>query len=141
MLDSNLAKLYGVETKRINEAVRNNPYKFPERFSWVITKDEVDIISRSKFSTLNDGKLKRGQNIKYLPGVFTEQGVAMLSTILKSKIAIEISIKIMDAFVLIRHLIADNKDVYKLLNNINNRLVEHDKKLNYFFLNLIKYRD
>lgn len=79
MLDSDLAKLYEVETKRINEAVKNNPHKFPERFSWVITKDEINIISRSKFSTLNDKKLKRGQNIKYLPRVFTEQGVAMLA--------------------------------------------------------------
>lgn len=83
MLYSDLAKLYGVETKRINEAVKNNPYKFPERFSWIITKEEADIISRSKVSTLNDEKLKRGQNIKYLPRVFTEQGVAMLATILK----------------------------------------------------------
>ncbi len=128
-----LAKLYGVETKRINEAVRNNPNKFPERFSWILTKDEVNIISRSKFSTLNDEKLKRGQNIKYLPRVFTEQGVAMLATILKSKIAIEISIKIMDAFVLMRHYIVDNKDIYKSLNNINNKLIEHDEKLNYLF--------
>lgn len=133
MLDSDLAKLYGVETKRINEAVKNNPYKFPERFSWIITKDEVDIISRSKFSTLNNEKSKRGQNIKYLPRVFTEQGVAMLATILKSKTATEISIRIMDAFVLMRHLIVDNKDVYKSLNNVNNKLVEHDEKLNYLF--------
>lgn len=58
MLDSDLAKLYGVETKRINEAVKNNPYKFPERFSWIITKEGADIISRSKFSTLNDEKLQ-----------------------------------------------------------------------------------
>lgn len=133
MLDSDLAKLYGVETKRINEAVKNNPYKFPERFSWIITKEEADIISRSKVSTLNDEKLKRGQNIKYLPRVFTEQGVAMLATILKSKIATEISIQIMDAFVLMRHLIVDNKDIYRSLNNINNKLIEHEEKLNYLF--------
>lgn len=133
MLDSDLAKLYGVETKRINEAVKNNPNKFPERFSWFITKDEVDIISRSKFPTLNNEKSKRGQNIKYLPRVFTEQGVAMLATILKSKTATEISIRIMDAFVLMRHLIVDNKDIYKSLNNVNNKLVEHDEKLNYLF--------
>lgn len=78
MLDSDLAKLYKVQTKRINEAVKNNAYKFPERFSWIIAKDEIDIISRSKFSTLNDEKLKRGKNMKYLPRVFTEQGVATL---------------------------------------------------------------
>lgn len=133
MLDSDLAKLYGVETKRINEAVKNNPYKFPERFSWVITKEEADIISRSKFSTLNDEKLKRGQNIKYLPRVFTEQGVAMLATILKSKTATEVSIRIMDAFVLMRYFIVENKDIYKSLNNINHKLIEHDEKLQYIF--------
>lgn len=133
MLASDLAKLYKVQTKRINEAVKNNAYKFPERFSWIIAKDEIDIISRSKFSTLNDEKLKRGKNMKYLPRVFTEQGVAMLATILKSRVAAEISIKIMDAFVLMRHLIADNKDLYKSLNNINNKLIEHDEKLSYLF--------
>lgn len=133
MLDSDLAKLYGVETKRINEAVKNNPHKFPERFSWIITKEELDIISRSKVSTLNDKKLKRGQNIKYLPRVFTEQGIAMLATILKSRIATEVSIEIMDAFVLMRHLIVNNRGIYQSLNNINNTLIEHDKKINYLF--------
>ena len=83
MLDSDLAKLYGVETKRINEAVKNNIDKFPERFSWILTKDEIiEISSRPKISTLNKSENKRGYNIKYLPRVFTEQGVAMLSTIL-----------------------------------------------------------
>ena len=83
MLDSDLAKLYGVETKRINEAVKNNIDKFPERFSWILTKDEIiEISSRSKISTLNKSKNKRGYNIKYLSRVFTEQVVAMLSTIL-----------------------------------------------------------
>lgn len=130
MLDSDLAKLYGVETKRINEAVRNNPYKFPERFSWKLTELEsqnflVENFDQKSIET-RGGRFKNQR-------VFTEQGVAMLSTILKSKIATEISIKIMDAFVLMRHLIADNKDVNKLLNNINNKLIEHDEKLNYLF--------
>jgi len=128
MLDFDLAKLYGVETKRINETARNNPDKFPKRFAWIITKDEIDIISRSKFSTLNHEKLKRRQNIKYLPRVFTKQGFAMLDTILKSKTATEVSIKIMDAFVLMRHFIIDNKDIYKSLNYINNKLIEHAEK-------------
>lgn len=130
MLDSDLAKLYGVETKRINEAVRNNPYKFPERFSWKLTELEsqnflVENFDQKSIET-RGGRFKNQR-------VFTEQGVAMLSTILKSKIATEISIKIMDAFVLMRHLIADNKDVNKSLNNINNKLIEHDEKLNYLF--------
>ncbi len=118
MLDSELAKLYGVETKRINEAVKNNPDKFPERFSWIITKDELNIISRSKISTLNDKKLKRGQNIKYLPRVFTEQGVAMLATILKSKTATEISIQIMDAFVAMRRYISSSLIEQRYINEL-----------------------
>lgn len=104
MLASDLAKLYRVETKRINEVIKNNPYKFPERFSWIITKGELDIISMSKFSTLDDKKLKRRQNIKYLSRVFTEQGIAMLATILKSKIVVEVSIAIMDTFVKLRYI-------------------------------------
>ena len=108
MLDSDLAKLYNVETKRINEAVKNNPEKFPMRFSWQLSIDETEKISRSKFSTL---KLKQGFNIKYGARVFTEQGVYMLATILKSKVATEVSIRIMDTFVKMRHYINYNKEV------------------------------
>ena len=97
MIDSDLAKLYQVETKRINEAVKNNPEKFPSRFSFILDKSELELVSRSKISTLN---IKgRGHNVKYAPRVFTEQGVYMLATILKSKVATEVSIKIMDTFV------------------------------------------
>ena len=77
MLDSDLAKLYGVETKRINEAVRNNPQKFPERFSWLLLNNEWNFL-RSKISTLENQKNGRGVHRKYLPRVFTEQGVALL---------------------------------------------------------------
>lgn len=131
MFASSLARLYGVETKRINEAVRNNPQKFPERFSWI--REETIMYSRSKISTLNDEKLKQGQNLKYCPRVFTEQGVAMLAIILKSKTAVEVSIHIMDAFVAMRHYIDENRDVYKSLSYINNKLVEHDEKINFIF--------
>lgn len=107
MLDSDLAKLYNVETKRINEAVKNNSEKFPRRFSWQLSIDETNDISRSKFSTLN---VKRGSNVKYGARVFTEQGVYMLATILKSKVATEVSIRIMDTFVKMRHYINLNKN-------------------------------
>lgn len=130
MLDFDLAKLYGVETKRINEAVKNNFKKFPKRFSWRLTDKESRDFLVENFDQRNIET--RGGRLKN-PRVFTEQGVAMLATILKSKIATEISIKIMDAFVLMRHLIIDNKDIYKSLNNINNRLIEYEKKLNYLF--------
>ena len=108
MLDSDLAKLYNVATKRINEAVKNNPNKFPTRFSWVLSIEETLKISRSKISTLN---IKQGSNIKYGARVFSEQGVYMLATILKSKTATEVSIRIMDTFVKMRHYINYNEQL------------------------------
>ena len=85
ILDSDLAILYEIETKRINEAVKNNPHKFPERFSWILTENEWFFL-RSKFSTLENNIPGKGHYRKYMPRVFTEQGVAMLATILKSKV-------------------------------------------------------
>lgn len=130
MLDSDLAKLYGVETKRINEAVKNNLDKFPDRFAWKLNDNEskkllVEIFDQKNIET-RGGKFKN-------PRVFTEQGVAMLATILKSKTATKVSIAIMDAFVEMRHYLNMNKDIYKSLNNINNKLVEHDDKLELLF--------
>jgi len=106
MLDNDIAKLYHVETKRVNEAVKNNPDKFPERFSWVLTNEETKEL-RSKISTL---EIKgQGKYSKYTPRVFTEQGLYMLATILKSKVATDVSIAIMDTFVKMRHYINYNK--------------------------------
>ena len=110
MLDSDLARLYGVETKRINEAVKNNYDKFSERFSWVLNDKDVTNL-RSKISTSSYG------GRRYNPRVFTEQGVAMLATILKSKIATRVSIAIMDAFVLMRRYISTNLVEQKYINN------------------------
>ena len=108
MLDSDLAKIYQVETKRINEAVRNNPDKFPERFSFTLEKNEVEFL-RSKFSTLEiEGQ---GKYSKYLPRAFTEQGVYMLATILRSNVATKVSIAIMDTFVKMRHYINYNNNI------------------------------
>ena len=122
MLDSDLAKLYKVETKRINEAVKNNPDKFPERFAYRLTDEETRIFLVENF----DQKLeKRGGRYKN-PRVFTEQGVAMLSTILKSKIATKVSIRIMDAFVEMRKYISTNlinQDYY------NKMTVRHDTEI------------
>ena len=116
MLDSDLAKLYHVETKRINEAVKNNMEKFPERFSFYITFDEYRNL-RSKISTF-DVSLR-----KYAPRVFTEQGVAMLATILKSKVATQVSIRIMDAFVAMRKYISTE------LMEHNKMLINHENRL------------
>ena len=91
MLDSDIAELYGVETKRVNEAVRNNPDKFPEDFYLELDVNEQGFL-RSKISTLKKG---RGQHRKYPPKAFTEQGVYMLATILKSPVAAQITVAIM----------------------------------------------
>ncbi len=107
MLDTDLALLYNCKngTKEINQAVKNNPDKFPKRFSWVITDEEKNNLW-SKFSTANISNMSR-----FNPRVFTEQGVYMLATILKSKTATEVSIRIMDTFVKMRHYINYNKNV------------------------------
>lgn len=130
IFDFDLAKLYGVETKRINEAVRRNIKKFPERFSWNLTDEES-----SYFLVANcDQKTeKRGGRYKN-PRVFSEQGVAMLSTILKTDIAIEISIKIIDAFVAMRRFLSSNLLEQKHINNMVYKLDERVNILeNYFF--------
>ncbi len=122
MLDSDLAKLYQVETKRINEAVKNNLKKFPERFSWKLTKEESENFLVENF----DQKLEtRGGRYKN-PRVFTEQGVAMLATILKSKVAIDVSIAIMDAFIQMRKYISNNLLEQKYINNM---VFEHDNDI------------
>ena len=119
MLDSDLAKLYECKngTKEINQAVKNNIIKFPERFSWVLNKTELDEL-RSKYLTTNYSKMSRSN-----PRVFTEQGMAMLATILKSKVAIEVSIKIMDAFVIMRKYFAVTQNNNEILLNHENRLL------------------
>jgi len=122
MLDSDLAKLYQCKngTKEINQAVKNNIEKFPERYSWKLTNEEVNVL-RSKFLTTKINNMSRS-----LPRVFTEQGVAMLSTILKSKVAIQVSINIMDAFVEMRKYISNNLIEQKYINNL---VIEHDSRI------------
>lgn len=127
MLDSDLAKLYGVETKRINEAVKNNIEKFPERFSWKLTKEEIMNL-KSKISTSSTwGGPRKGIR------VFTEQGTAMLATILKSKTATLVSIKIMDAFVAMRKYISSNLIEQKYINNL---VMKHEEDINKLFAKL-----
>ena len=113
MLDSDLAELYGTKTKRINEAVKNNPDKFPERFSFILDDIEANILEVENF----DLKDKNHGGRRYNPRVFTEQGVAMLATILKTPIATQTSIQIMDAFVLMRKYISTNLLEQKYINN------------------------
>jgi len=98
ILDSDVAELYGVETKRINEAVKNNPDKFPDGYIIYLSMDE-SVASRSKISTL-----KRGENLKYAPKAFSERGLYMLATILKSPKATETTIAIIETFTKVREL-------------------------------------
>ena len=105
MLDFDLAEMYGVETKRLKEAVRRNIDRFEgDDFMFELTKKEITELSRTQFATLNKG---RGSNIKYLPFAFTELGVAMLSSVLNSKLAIEINRGIMRAFVAVRQMLSN----------------------------------
>ena len=121
MLDSDLARLYGCKngTKSLNLAVKRHINRFPERFMFQLTKEEYSsIYSRFQFETLNKNNQKQGLNIKYLPYVFTEQGVAMLSAILKTDVAEEISIKIMDAFVAMKKIINTSLIEQKYFNEL-----------------------
>ena len=122
MMDSDLAELYGVETKRINEAVKNNPDKFPDDFYFELNDEEEEIL-KSKFSTASWGG--RRKSIK----VFTEQGVYMLATILKSKTATDVTIAIMHAFVQMRHFALTYGDIVEKLNSLDHKVVEHDEVL------------
>jgi len=103
LLDVHLAALYGVTTKRLNEQVKRNRSRFPDDFTFQLTPDEVDTL-RSQIATSKGGRGGR----RYAPYVFTEQGVAMLSTVLNSERAIQVNIEIMRAFVRLRQLLASN---------------------------------
>ena len=132
MLDSDLAKLYGCKngTKEINQAVKNNTDKFPERFSWKLTnyesKELLVKIFDQKNIDLRGGKYKK-------PRVFTEEGVAMLATILKTKNATQVSIRIMDTFVAMRKFINENKDLFKRLTTIEYKMLEYDENFEKIF--------
>ena len=125
MLDSDLAKLYECVngTKSINLAVKRHINRFPERFMFQLTKDEYYNILRFQSETL---ELEQGKYSKYLPYAFTEQGVAMLATVLRTPVAEEVSIKIMDAFVAMRKYISTNLLEQKYINNL---VIEHDSKI------------
>ena len=124
MLDSDLARLYDCAngTKSINLAVKRHINRFPERFMFQLTKDEYRNILRFQSETL---ELEQGKHSKYLPYAFTEQGVAMLATILRTPVAEEISTKIMDAFVAIRKYISNNLLEQRYINNLV--LEDHEK--------------
>lgn len=122
MLSSDIAILYNVETKVLNQTIKRNINRFPEEFCFRLTKNEYDSI-RSQIVTLNKATDLRGKHVKYLPYVLTEQGVMMLSGLLKSDIAVEVNIKIVNAFVEMRKYISNNLfDVSRALTNLDDRV-------------------
>jgi len=125
MFDKDLASLYGVETKVLNQAVKRNLERFPDDFMFQLSGTETDIFSRSQIVTL-----KRGKNIKYLPYVFTEQGVAMLSSVLKSKQAIAVNIQIMRTFTKIREMIVNNEELKRKIEILEKK---YDNEFNLVF--------
>jgi hypothetical protein len=127
MLDADLAALYGVTTKRLNEAVRRNASRFPNDFMFQLAAGEADSL-RSQFATSN----RRGGR-RYLPYAFTEQGVAMLSSVLNSKRAILVNISIMRAFVRLRETLGAHKEFARTLENLERKYAGHDAQIKGIF--------
>ena len=123
MLSQDLAELYQVETKSLNQQVKRNIERFPERYMFQLTWEEYEGL-RSQFVTL-----KRGQHIKYLPYAFTEHGILMLSSVLRSERADKVNMSIIDTFVKLRELMFINKDLIHQFEKVQNKLVEHDNQI------------
>jgi phage regulator Rha-like protein len=127
MLDADLAELYGVETRRLKEQVKRNKARFPERYMFELTKEEAEA-SRSQNATL-----KRGENIKYLPYAFTEHGVMMLSNVLKSKRAVEVSMRIIDVFIMLRETLTNHTELRLEIEQIKKKLHNYGKNIELVF--------
>jgi len=133
MLSSDVAKIYQVETKVLNQTIKRNINRFPNRFCFQLTDEEIDeLSSRSQIVTLNKSNNLRGYNVKYLPYVLTEQGIMMLSGLLKSDIAVKVNIQIIDAFVKMRRYFATSISNNEILINHENRILRLEKTLHKF---------
>jgi hypothetical protein len=128
MLDSDLATLYGVTTKRLNEQVRRNASRFPSDFTFQLDEREATAL-RSQFATSKEGRGGR----RYLPYVFTEQGVAMLSSVLHSERAIQVNIAIMRVFVRLREMLAAHRELAAKLEQLEKRIESHDEQIHAIF--------
>ncbi len=136
MFDKDLAEIYGVETKVFNQAIKRNLARFPEKFMFQLSSDEFDYWTNQMDSPKNEDSLrsqivtlkksKRGRHRKYFPYVFTEQGVAMLSAVLRSQTAIEISLQIMDAFVEMRRFLQNNAQVFLRFESLEHRQIHFE---------------
>ncbi len=142
MLDRDLAILYNIETRILNQAVKRNPKRFPPDFMFQLTKEEFESL-RSQIETLDSSnsltsqivtlKTGRGKHTKFMPYAFTEQGVAMLSGVLNSDKAIEMHVAIMKAFVEIKKIVLRPTDLKEQMKEIKERLGEHDAQLNQIY--------
>ncbi len=124
LLDSDLAGLYGVTTKALNQAVKRNLSRFPDDFMFRLSAKETRLLNRSQTVT---GSQKH-RDPRYPPYAFTEQGVAMLSSVLRSKRAVQVNVEIMRAFVRLRKILAANADLARRLDELERRLGEHDEQ-------------
>lgn len=127
MIDRDLAELYNVKTFNLNKAVKRNISRFPLDFMFQLTKDEY------KALRFQIGILEKGKHSKFLPFGFTEQGVAMLSSILKSERAVQVNIAIMRAFVKLRQVLATHKELAYSFNELENRVGKHDVQISAIF--------
>ena len=125
MMDADLAALYGVSTKRLNEQVKRNRRRFPKEFMFLATADEA-IFLRSQFATLNTGW---GRHRKYAPYLFTEHGALMLASVLNSARAIEVSVMIVEAFVQMRHAVTIHAELAERVDELESRLGKHDSAI------------
>ena len=144
MIDRDLAELYGVETKRLNEQVRRNIERFPSNFMFQLTREEqiqAEGFLRSQFATLEiENEDLRGKHSKYLSYAFTEQGVAMLSAVLKSDTAVQTSIMIMEAFVALRHFLQNNSKIFSEIDYLKRHAIESDRKIDELFDKMDRYK-
>ena len=142
MLDSDVAMLYHYKTKRINETVQRNKERFPENFCFQLTELETKNLNKninwSQIATASAIDEKKFRNKRYSPYAFTEQGITMLSGLLKNEVAVQVSINIMNAFVEMRKFIANNGQIFSRLTNVEYKLLEHDKKFDEVFNELQK---
>jgi hypothetical protein len=132
LLDSDVAMLYGYETKNINLAATRNKDRFPENFRFRLTIEEYESVERLRLQN-ETSKLQGSGGRRYLPYVYTEQGIAMLSGILKNKVAVQVSIGIMNAFVEMRRFISVYAPTFERLTHVEYKLLEHDKKFDELF--------
>ena len=136
MIDRDIAELYGVETRRINEQVKRNQERFPESFCFQLNEIEFEsLMSQNAISNMNSN---RG-GVRKLPYAFTEQGVAMLSSVLKSKQAVAVSVRIIEAFVAMRRFLLTNAQVFQRLDSIERHQLDSDKRIDELFNLMDKY--